>query len=238
MIVSGSDDGTARLWSVGVPELRKLADIGTAVTRVRYGAGGQEVLATGRDGLVHILDAATGASRGTRSASARTRVVTGPNGATAEPLGNVVVLRYRGHTTTLRGHQDAITSAAFSPNGRLLVTASRDNDARIWDVATRKLLYPLSGHLGTLQDAQFSPDGRWVVTAGTKAGIWNVRTGLRLMFVRSHGEPLASATFDPTGHTILTGSINGAIRTYRCVLCGNLDDLLALAKGRLAAIRR
>ncbi|MFL6036974.1 MAG: hypothetical protein ACJ74I_18035 [Gaiellaceae bacterium] len=238
LIVSASADGTARLWDVAVPELQPLAHLGVPVTRVDYGRQGRDVLATAQDGRVHVLDASTGAEVRTQAAARASATVTGPNGSTAEPVGNDVLLRFRGITRRLQGHRDAVTSVAFSPNGRLLVTASKDNDARIWDVATGKSRRVLSGHLGSVQEARFSPDGRWVVTAGSKAGIWNVRSGERLMFVRGHTEPLTSATFDRTGRTILTGGLDGTVRTYRCELCGNIEDLLALAKRRLAAVRR
>ena len=36
--------------------------------------------------------------------------------------------------TILQGHSDAITSAAFSPDGNRLVTASADKTARVWSV--------------------------------------------------------------------------------------------------------
>jgi hypothetical protein len=38
--------------------------------------------------------------------------------------------------------------------------------------------------------------------------------------------------------TIVTGGVDGAIRTYRCEICGGLDELLALAQERLAATGR
>jgi len=34
----------------------------------------------------------------------------------------------------LRGHEDEVNSAAFSPDGQRIVTASADKTARIWDV--------------------------------------------------------------------------------------------------------
>ena len=46
----------------------------------------------------------------------------------------------------LPGHGDEVYSAAFSPDGRRIVTASEDQTARIWDAATAKLLAVLSGH--------------------------------------------------------------------------------------------
>jgi WD40 repeat protein len=234
MVVSTSADGTTRLWSIAPAELKRLADIGSPVTSVEYDRGAGHVLAAGKDGRLHVLDASTGAESRSRAAPKKAQVAS-CSGATAKLRRNVVLLTFRGRTTPLRGHTAKVTSAVFSHDCRLLVTASLDSDARIWDVATRTLVRTLAGHTGPVRDAEFSPDGRWVVTAGTKAGIWNARTSKRLMFVQSDGEPLTAATFDPTGRTILTGSRDGTVRTYRCELCGNLDDLLALAKKRLAA---
>ena len=60
---------------------------------------------------------------------------------------------------TLR-HEDSLHSAAFSPDGRTVVTGSFDNTARIWDVASGRMLTTLSGHGSYVHSAAFSPDGR------------------------------------------------------------------------------
>src|SRR3989337_2379931 len=62
-------------------------------------------------------------------------------------------------------HRSSASSASFSPDGRSVVTASRDNTARIWDAATGQLLHTLQGHQGVVYSASFSPDSQWVVTA-------------------------------------------------------------------------
>ena len=46
----------------------------------------------------------------------------------------------------LSGHERAVSSAAFSPDGQRVVTASADNTARLWDAASGKSLAVLSGH--------------------------------------------------------------------------------------------
>ncbi|MFN9994038.1 MAG: WD40 repeat domain-containing protein, partial [Phycisphaerales bacterium] len=75
----------------------------------------------------------------------------------------------------LRGHEFVVTSAAFSPDGTRVVTASWDNTARGWDAQCGKELAILRGHEGEVTTATFSPDGTRVVTAsldGT-ARIWH-----------------------------------------------------------------
>ena len=63
-------------------------------------------------------------------------------------------------------HEDVI-SAAFSPDGKRIVTASLDGTARVWDAESGKPIgEPLKGHEGAVVfSASFSPDGTRIVTA-------------------------------------------------------------------------
>jgi len=127
----------------------------------------------------------------------------------------------------------------FSPDGTLLVTASRDHDGRVWNVATGRMVEILRGHFGPVFGASFSPDGRWIVTAGpVTAGLWQVSDGRPLTYLHGHTEPLTSASFSPDGRRILTSSRDGTVRTYLCQLCGDIDALLGLARTRINNVDR
>ena len=56
--------------------------------------------------------------------------------------------------------------------------------------------------------------------------------------LQGHEGTVTSAAFDPEGHTIVTGGVDGTVRRYDCEICGGLDDLVALARKRLAATGR
>ena len=67
-----------------------------------------------------------------------------------------------------------VFSAAYSPDGKRIVTASGDMTASIWDAADGKPLAVLKGHSIAPWSAAYSPDGKRIVTAshdGT-ARIW------------------------------------------------------------------
>ena len=81
---------------------------------------------------------------------------------------------------SLRGHDNIVLSAAFSPDGKRIVTASFDGTARIWDATTGEPIgEPLRGHERGVTSAAYSPDGRRIVTASQDktARIWDSASG-------------------------------------------------------------
>ena len=91
-------------------------------------------------------------------------------------------------------------SAAFSPDGKRIVTASFDKTARLWDAESGKQIgEPLMGHTDAVRSAAFSPDGKRIVTASldNTARLWDAESGKQI------GEPL-------TGHTDLCGARRSA----------------------------
>jgi WD40 repeat protein len=94
-----------------------------------------------------------------------------------------------------------VNSAAFSPDGSRIVTASWDKTARIWDPASGKEITVLRGHESRLYSAAFSPDGSRIVTgsADKTARIWDAR-----LFVLSPNDLLVEACRRLAGLTKLT----------------------------------
>jgi WD40 repeat protein len=159
--------------------------------------------------------------------------------ASGDSVGVVRLWNVRsGRSRVIRAHVLGVTSVAISPDGKVLLTAGRDGEARTWSTATLKLIHSMRWHFGPLGGAAFSPDGRWIVTAGpTSAGVGLVSTGRRVLLLQAGvKEPLVGAAFaGADGRTIVAAGRDGSIRQFRCDICGDLDDLVALAKRRLAA---
>ena len=116
----------------------------------------------------------------------------------------------------LMGHDDVVTSAAFSSDGKRIVTASADKTARIWDTATGKPIVVLQAHDGVVTSAAFSPDGKRIVTASADktARIWDTATGKPIVVLQAHDDVATSAAFSPDGSRIVTASADKTARIW------------------------
>lgn len=118
---------------------------------------------------------------------------------------------------TLQGHKDAVTSIAYSKDGKRLLTTSFDNTARIWDVATGQQLQVLAGHSWWVWDAAFSPDESQVVTVsqdGT-AIVWNLADGSKSPAFTGHQGAVYSVAFAPDGQQIASGGYDKRVLLWK-----------------------
>jgi WD40 repeat protein len=113
----------------------------------------------------------------------------------------------------LRGHSGAVSSTAFSPDGKYVTTTSSDKTSRLWDVATGSEIRSFggAGYFYALV-VTFSPDGKRVLTASDDkiARLWDVATGSCLAILK-HADRISSA-FSPDGMRVLTASSDKTAR--------------------------
>ena len=67
-------------------------------------------------------------------------------------------------------------TAAYSPDGKRIVTASLDHTARVWDTDSGRPLAVVQGHQNSVWSAAYGPDGKRIVTASSDntARVWDV----------------------------------------------------------------
>jgi WD40 repeat protein len=147
-----------------------------------------------------------------------------PDAAIARPYVPEAELQLDGAWRSLRelivlaSHEGTVSGAAFSPDGKRIVTASLDTTARLWDGATGKPIgEPLKGHAGPVWSAVFSPDGKRIVTASDDktARLWDGETGRPIGEpLTGHAGPVFRAAFSPDGRRIVTASEDKTVRLW------------------------
>ena len=143
---------------------------------------------------------------------------------------------------TLGGHGDDVNSVAISPDGRYIVSGSRDRTVRIWDINSGDLLRTLGGHeWGGVNSVAISPDSRYIVSGGGRVlidpftdsavQIWDINSGDLLMTLEGHEESVRSVAISPDGRYIVSGD-GKTVRIWDI----NSGDLLMTLEGHKGGV--
>jgi WD40 repeat protein len=143
------------------------------------------------------------------------------------------------------GSPSWISDVAYSPDGRVILTAGRqDHTGKLWSAADGRLVHTLDGHADNLMTASFSPDSRLVATVSVDgvAILWDAASGELL---RRLVGPAYSVAFTADGHHLFTSGDAGYAFTWDLTLDERAPDAIAaevaarspwrLVDGRLVA---
>ncbi len=111
-----------------------------------------------------------------------------------------------------------VDAVAVSPDGRRVAAGSWDNNARIWDLETGKLLLEIP-HTGLyVHGVAWSPDGKTLATGGSAKGkylnLWSAETGELLRTLPGHSDAVVSVTFYDNGQWLLSTSYDETARLW------------------------
>ena len=110
----------------------------------------------------------------------------------------------------LTGHNDCVTSVAFSRNGKQIVSGLYDKTICVWDAETlQQISQPLTGHSDCVTSVAFSPNGKQIVSGSddTTVYVWDAETLQQIgQPLIGHSDWVTSVAFSPNGKQIVSGS--------------------------------
>ena len=115
-------------------------------------------------------------------------------------------------------HQDEVKSIAFSPDGQMLATASRDKNINLWK-KDGSLITSLTGHSDRIWQAVFSPDGQMLASASTDNTVilWTIESGKTPIIqstLKGHRDGVRGVAFSPDGQMIASASDDQTVKLW------------------------
>eukprot|EP00290_Baffinella_frigidus_P007420 CAMPEP_0180139066 /NCGR_PEP_ID=MMETSP0986-20121125/13309_1 /TAXON_ID=697907 /ORGANISM="non described non described, Strain CCMP2293" /LENGTH=475 /DNA_ID=CAMNT_0022081093 /DNA_START=19 /DNA_END=1446 /DNA_ORIENTATION=- len=122
----------------------------------------------------------------------------------------------------MTGHVQPINHVSFSPNGRLIASASFDKAIRIWNGVTGKYLATLRGHVGAVYQVAWSSDSRLLVSASKDSTIklWDVEQGSKTfgklkVDLPGHADEVFAVDWSSDGSRVASGSKDCSLKLWR-----------------------
>jgi WD40 repeat protein len=218
-VVSGSWDGTARVWEAASGKEVSRMQHDDYVDSVAFSPDGKNVVSASHDGTARVWEAASGreVARLVHD-SAVWSVAFSPDGeyvGSGSGDGTARVWEAAsGREVARMAHDGAINAVAFSPDGEYVVSGSIDGTARVWEALSGREVARMA-HDGPVSSVAFSPDGEYVVSGsedGT-ARVWEAASG-REVARMAHDRPVSSVAFSPDGEYVVSGSSDNTARVW------------------------
>jgi WD40 repeat protein len=223
LVLTASDDGTARIWRADGVLVHTLKQPGP-LTAASFSPDATLVLTAGRDGTARIWRMDTGeptatlrhggpVTSATFSHDGRAVVTTSEDGTAR------VWVAASGTPLLVVRHGRPVRSAELDQDGRLLVTISSDRSGqslrvRLFALPGGRLLreLPVKG----VTTASLNRAGTLLATGSEDhtAAIWRVSNGARLHLFADHQGGVTDAVFGPGGRLLVTTSTDGATRVW------------------------
>ncbi len=226
LVTTGGD--VAKVWHIpGGGLITTLSGHTMRVGSARFNASGTRVVTTSEDGSIKVWEIPSGRLFRTIPITSEGWTYTAvfdPRGGSIAVGGQSGLLGIwdvnNGHRImALRGHRKALHQVRFNRTGTLLVSASADETARLWDVSSGRLIRTFTGHY--FDEADISPNEKYIITADNdgKAIIWNLKNGRKILELQhAPGGRVMTARFSANGRYVITGGENRVAKIWEVIL--------------------
>ncbi len=240
LLAAGGDDQRVRVLKAADGTLAATFEgQATGVSSAAFSADGKFLVTNANENILSIWDVARGRPlQRIAMAAASVRVA-------ALPDGRFVAACQDGHLRTasvaieqvLTGHQGAVTSVAYLPDGSHCISAGVDKTVRLWNLVDGSQARTFDGAAEAVYDVAVSPDGQWVAgaCADRTLRLWKFADGSLAGQFAAEGA-LRSVAFSGDGTKLVAAGEDGAAQVYHVGLGTVTERYVAEGGAALVAI--
>ncbi len=144
--------------------------------------------------------------------------------------GDIALWDVPGHSRKLqlKGHRLHVTSLAFMPDSRALLSSSADKTVKRWNLVDGPERGSFTELSRKAEYLRMSPDGTVLATSSTerlqRVLLQEIPSGAQIRELIGHENTLTDAAFSPDGRTIITASLDGSVRLWPVKATPKQDD--------------
>jgi WD40 repeat protein len=231
LIAAARLDAAIGIWDLGSHKLvTKLQGHSTMVVGLCFSADAKRLVSVSKDNTVRFWDVPSG--KELRSYPVHrgriTAVTLSDNGQTIacglhdpELLESSPIICWDAIIASpsrrvLTGHGAPVTRLAFSSDGWLLVSGSKDKTIRLWALGSGRVVKMLEGHCGSICGLSLTKDGKILASAANDGVIrlWDIGKGIEIVATEGHQGPVRCVGLSVEHSLIASGGDDGTVRLW------------------------
>uniref|UniRef100_A0A7M4F668 Notchless protein homolog 1 n=1 Tax=Crocodylus porosus TaxID=8502 RepID=A0A7M4F668_CROPO len=117
----------------------------------------------------------------------------------------------------MTGHQALINQVLFSPDTRVIASASFDKSIKLWEGRTGKYLTSLRGHVSAVYQIAWSADSRLLVSGSSDSTlkVWDAKMKKLAIDLPGHADEVFAVDWSPDGQRVASGGKDKCLRIWR-----------------------